>query len=366
MNRDQDRAVRDEIRRLAEREVFITPDLASVRRKAAHRDRSRRAGTAVGAIVLALGVAIPITLLSSLGGSSGSSDVSRPPDVLTLQCGDATASAETLVVSARIDGVHILAPEGGRYRVRFRAGGSVFGGVIRGDGSTHPWPIPPGDAQVRCNTSTPGSSVQSFRVVDPLGVWASPELACTPTEHEEVAAYDGGAVEWATEEVAIRGILPGIAGDDRVLRPLYGRDRLGRWVIVRDRRVVGVISYTPVTDASDPRGRGLGRVTGDVCRTSGIAGNVPWRDPDEDGVRLDCRAESQVAFAPQRAIKPVGDPAMLIRRFVPGIRETDVLVPPSPNGDDGTWTLEREEKTVASIVYPDLSGVTCRWNAVGT
>jgi hypothetical protein len=44
-------------------------------------------------------------------------------------------------------------------------------------------------------------------------------------------------------------------------------------------------------------------------------------------------------------------------------------VPPpnsgGPNDDEGVWTVEREGKTVASIEYPSLDGITCRWNAIG-
>jgi hypothetical protein len=64
-----------------------------------------------------------------------------------------------------------------------------------------------------------------------------------------------------------------------------------------------------------------------------------------------------------------GSAEALMRSVVSGIRETDVLVPPQtptgPSDDEGTWTLEREGKTVASIEYPSLDGLTCRWNAIG-
>ena len=36
-----------------------------------------------------------------------------------------------------------------------------------------------------------------------------------------------------------------------------------------------------------------------------------------------------------------------------------------PSDDEGIWTVAREGKTVASIEYPSLDGVTCRWNAIG-
>ena len=63
--------------------------------------------------------------------------------------------------------------------------------------------------------------------------------------------------------------------------------------------------------------------------------------------------------------------ASYIRQNVSGIRETDVIVAPDgvPGGDGsfaGIWTVEREGKTVASVVYPNLEGITCLWNAIGT
>ena len=104
-------------------------------------------------------------------------------------------------------------------------------------------------------------------------------------------------------------------------------------------------------------------MTGDVCGSSGITGTVPPRDPDEDGVNLDCRAESQVAFRLRHGyLLPAGE--SFVRANVPGIRPTDELVPPAEGGGDdgmhGVWKVVREGKTVASISYPALDGITCR------
>jgi hypothetical protein len=44
-------------------------------------------------------------------------------------------------------------------------------------------------------------------------------------------------------------------------------------------------------------------------------------------------------------------------------------VPPANGGGehgyDGTWKVVREGKTVGSIVYPSLDGITCRGAAIG-
>jgi hypothetical protein len=94
------------------------------------------------------------------------------------------------------------------------------------------------------------------------------------------------------------------------------------------------------------------------------------RDPDGDGVDLDCAASSQVAFRDDSDVVAYGSAEALIRGVVSGIRETDMLVPPQfptgSNQDEGVWTVEREGKTVASIDYPSLDGITCRFNAIGT
>ena len=292
-------------------------------------------------------------------------------DVLRIRCEEGRTTVLTPVVAAGPDGVEVeVLPLGGEHRVEFREEGypdSSFGGSIPADGRSHPWSIAPGSAEVACNVSLEGT--QPFEVVDPAGHFGGAELGCDTDAQAEVVGYDGGAAEWVDEPAAIRGILRGVLPDDRVMRPLYGRDRLDRWAIVRGGDVVGLVWFTWVTDASDPRGGGLGRVTGDVCSSSGIEGTVPPRDPDEDGVELDCRAESQVAFPPTEEFAAVADGAGYIRDKVPGVRSDDDVVPPpgvdGSEGFEGTWTVEREGKTVASVVYPTLQGITCRWNAIG-
>ncbi len=114
----------------------------------------------------------------------------------------------------------------------------------------------------------------------------------------------------------------------------------------------------------------MGRVTGKICASSGIEGTVPPRDPDEDGIALDCMAASQVAFQHSGDFVRLPEGEALITANGPGIRSTDEVVPPEAvdgtEGWDGIWTVEREGKTVASINYPGLDGITCRWNAIGT
>ena len=317
-------------------------------------------------------------VLISLGEQSP--EPAPPPDdpdvsdVLRIRCDEEGTTVLTPIVAAQPDGVRVVVlPEGGQQPVEFRSPGSggQFGGRIAADGDSHPWPVAPGQAQVACGKgAVTFEGAQPFEVVDAAGHWALPELACGEADRHEVVAYDGGAVSWTDEEAAIGGILDGVRADDRVREPLYGLDRLGRWVVLRNGEVVALVYYTTATDGTDPRGGGLGRVTGDACDSSGIAGNVPPRDPDEDGVALDCRAESQVAFRVTGPSEGV-EGASYIRQNVSGIRETDVIVAPDgvPGGDGsfaGIWTVQREGKTVASVVYPNLEGITCRWNAIGT
>jgi len=153
------------------------------------------------------------------------------------------------------------------------------------------------------------------------------------------------------------------------VRPYYRGDRLDRWVIVRAGEVIGVVWYRPVTDATDPRGSGFGRVDGEVCTSYGISGTVPPRDPDQDGIELDCMAGSQVAFRPKTALARlhIGEP--FITANVTGIRETDDVLPPDgvdgSDGWDGIWTVEREGKIVASIDYQTLDGISCRFSGIG-
>lgn len=277
----------------------------------------------------------------------------------------------TPIVVAQEDGVHvIMLPIGPEQAVQFELeSGEQFGGPISADGEPHPWPIAPGPAEVSCHGTSWRAAGEPFEVVDPAGHWVGQELACAETGSVEVVGYDGGAAEWIDEPAAIRGILRGVLPGDRVMRPAYGLDRLNRWAIVRDGDVVGLVWFTAVTDASDPRGGGLGRVDGDVCADAGIGGTVPPRDPDEDGVELDCRAQSQAAFEYEGTLVGLPEGESFITANVQGIRSTDDVVPPvgvdGSDGWGGVWTVVREGKTVASIDYPTLDGITCYWNAIG-
>jgi hypothetical protein len=294
----------------------------------------------------------------------------EPSDVLRIRCEEGRATVLTPVVAAGPDGVEVeVLPLGGDHRVGFREEGypaSSFGGSIPADGRSHPWPIAPGRAEVACNVSL--GSAETFEVVDPAGHYGGAELDCQSDTQAEVVGYDGGAAEWIDEEAAIRGILRGVRETDRVVPSQYGRDRLARWSIVRDDAVIGLVTFTKATVASDPRGSGLGRVDGLVCSASDIDGTVRPRDPDGDGIDLDCAASSQVTFRHRGLYNlPLGE--SYVRVNVMGLRPTDELVPPTNGsglgGYEGIWTVVREAKTVASIEYPSLDGITCRWNAIG-
>lgn len=294
-------------------------------------------------------------------------------DVLRVRCDGWKTTVLTPVVAAQEDGVHVVVePVGPPAQIQFRELGARggFGGSIEADGTSHPWPIAPGPTEVQCGPDPSGfQAAETFEVVDPAGHYGGAELDCEFDAQAEVVGYDGGAAEWIDEEAAIRGILRGVRETDRVVPSQYGRDRLARWSIVRDDSVVGLVTFTSMTAASDPKGSGLGRVDGLVCAASAIDGTVRPRDPDGDGIDLDCRAGSQVAFPPTNEFAAVFEGARYIRDNVPGIRsDDDVVLPPGVDGSEGfegTWTVEREGKTVASVVYPTLQGITCRWNAIG-
>jgi hypothetical protein len=298
---------------------------------------------------------------------------SNGSDVLRIRCDGDTVVVETPVVRAQPDGVHVeVVPTGGERVLTFweaGAGRATFGGRVAADGKGHPWPIAPGAARVACGpTLGPVAEAAAFEVVDPDGNWATGELSCGDAARAEVVGYDGGATRWVDEEAMIRGILRGVRETDRIVPASYGRDRLARWVILRDGAEVGVVVVTWVTDGADPQGGGLGRIDGVVCAAAGIDGTVHPRDPDGDGVTLDCMAANQVAFRHRGGVLlPSGE--TFIRANVPGIRPTDELVAPIDGGGDdgyeGIWRVEREGKTVASVDYRTLDGITCRWNAIG-
>ncbi len=330
----------------------------------------------------------PIEIVAS-PTTEASVDAAPPPDdpdanvpygtangsgVLRIRCDGEATIVETPVVVAQADGVHVeVLPMGGERMLTFReagAGRATFGGRVAADGRSHPWPIGPGSARVACGpTLGHVAEAAAFEVVDPDRNWASGELSCDLAERAEVVGYDGGATEWVDEEAMIRGILRGVRETDRIVPASYGRDRLLRWVIVRDAAEVGVVLVTTVTDEADPVGGGLGRIDGEVCAAADIDGTVRPRDPDGDGVDLDCMAANQIAFRTPGNPVLFGEAEPFMRGVVSGIRASDSLVPPAegtdPSGWEGVWTVQREGKTVASIDYPSLDGITCRWNAIG-
>jgi len=92
MSRDSETALRDEIRRYADREAFIPPELDIVRRKVARRSRSRAAAAIIGALVLVVGVVVPVALLSSLEGPGNKSYVGNDDEPPTVESGRAVVT----------------------------------------------------------------------------------------------------------------------------------------------------------------------------------------------------------------------------------------------------------------------------------
>jgi hypothetical protein len=97
---------------------------------------------------------------------------------------------------------------------------------------------------------------------------------------------------------------------------------------------------------------------------------VAFTDPDLELVVLDCRPEDQVTISgPENRIEPAGS-AYIIGNL-PGFEQGDVVEQMTQeDGSDagglaGVWQVVREGSVVASVDYPDLSGVACDGTGIG-
>jgi hypothetical protein len=302
-------------------------------------------------------------------------------DVLRVSCSASGTEVLTPVVEAQPDGVRVVvAADAPFVSLEFheleRSDGSDpiegFGGPFR-PSDPKPWPIAPGRAEVMCAGNGYGESdatPPSFEVVDPNGYWLPGTMECAEGDPAvAVVSYDGGAADYPSKNDAIRALLNGVDAGDEVGMPFYRGSKDARFVIDRDGSVVGTV-WIGITDDEDPRGRGLTKVTGEVCGSSGIEGNVPPHDPDEDGVALDCRAPAQIAFdAPAKLLAVPGPagPTTAIDLIVKGVANADEIVLEQPIGGDGegTYVIIRHGIRLGSVRFPELDGIACRWSGIG-
>jgi hypothetical protein len=201
--------------------------------------------------------------------------------VLRIRCGTEGAEVLTPDVVAQPDGVHVEVenPAGAAslaFALAVSPDGSSFSGTLVDAGRV--WPIDPGEFFVECLEMPSdvylGLRTARFEVVDPNGFWVPGTPECAEDDSLlKIQAYDGGGADYVNDEMAIRALLHSIEPMDEVRLPGYPEGpgvKEGRYVVVRDGRVVAVV-FVGLSEEEDPEGPGLTKVTGEACASSGIA-----------------------------------------------------------------------------------------------
>jgi hypothetical protein len=220
---------------------------------------------AVGLLVVAAFVA---ALFLREGGAAIA--VSRAaPAVALVRCETDGAVVDASVVRAGDAGVRFVVQNEARaqfLRVRplRELGSPVDLPLAGGEPSEATLAVAPGSVRVSClrgRASGPAPSSE-LAIVDPVGLWISPELACSKVEEREFQSRFAGTDEDAIETV--RRTIRDLVSEDEIAKPGYPQTR---WhgdlvVVIRDGRTIGRI-----TRAQD---KGMWTVALSACAGTGI------------------------------------------------------------------------------------------------
>lgn len=254
--------VKASLRRRADREL---PD----ERVAWERISQRRVGTDRHAlnralvVAVALGISGATTALVVVAFSSEHENGPVPaanvvlPRVLTITCAGRETSADTSVVAAHADGVHVRLTGGPRpARLSFRGSErGRYSGLVKGDrGVVLP---PPGTWRVVCSDATrprtSGGGAQ-VKVIDQNGLWVDGEMVC---QLSDLCNGIGTLRSGGGETVAsIRRSVPGIQPGDVIERSGYPEaveqgGYVERYRVVQDGRVIGSVTISGIKVGSN-------------------------------------------------------------------------------------------------------------------
>lgn len=208
----------------------------------------REAIVAVGVVLIAAG----ISLASDLS-EPDDSPVARVPDIVHVRCEADAVRLGASTVQPQQDGV--------RFVVDNESKAQLFDVVLvgidtvaaetpinPGEVTEATFAIPPGPVSLACLSGredgrerTPAELI----VLDPRGLWVSPDLGCDTSETTEVSVQYAGARE--TDEdpaTTARRAVPGLLGTDDIVKPGYPQTR---WhgdlvVVVREGETIGRIT----------------------------------------------------------------------------------------------------------------------------
>jgi hypothetical protein len=241
------------------------PDFDLLARRARGRRVRRSAGAAVVALVVAVGVALPLVSLLALRGSPhpvGSGQTATPTasgslppgvaqgDVAWIECTDDSIDVRTPEVDVQPDGVHlwVSGPSGGEHEIRLTlpSGDRVIS-FTDYDGRELVIAAAPGAWDASCHDLahadvTPSSAQITVR--DPSHLWADPELPCAAADSQETIALSNETVS-SREEVpgAIRDAVDGVLPTDRIETAQYPEQEMMVFRVVRDGSTVALVRY---------------------------------------------------------------------------------------------------------------------------
>lgn len=173
----------------------------------------------------------------------------RTPDVASVSCTSTGPALARTAVAPQPDGVHLaIANPAGAQQFDIHPAGWEVGSSVGGDlgpGITHTTiSAPPGTLLVTClgdHGFTWGPPAR-LRVVDPTGLWVSPEPSCSDQRDHEM---DVGTPPDELAPIPIaRSTLSGLHGSDLLLKPGYPQTL---WhgnlvVVVRDGNAIADIT----------------------------------------------------------------------------------------------------------------------------
>jgi hypothetical protein len=252
------------------REIDVpAPNPRAVRIRA-RRFRVRRYATGGSlALLLAVGVVVPLRALGALGGRGPARVVSESPvpgqlpDAAKILCDGSTTQLLTPEVRPQPDGVHFeVENSSGRalgFQVRNGGGSDAPAGTSEpadpGTGSPG-WAIAPGAASVRCidyDVQDPGDpqGYVAVAITDESGVWVPDTLECSGSREFITSPF------YADRSHGPKGDLVDVARDalsgylqqgDEVRRAGYPEAAQPEVIVVRDGRVVLVAPFLRTDD----------------------------------------------------------------------------------------------------------------------
>lgn len=191
------------------------------------------------------------------------------PDVARVSCDPDGAVVDASVVRAGDAGVRFVVQNASqaqflRVRPLRELGSPVDLPLASGAPSDAILAVAPGSVRVSClrDRASGPAPASALAIVDPQGLWISPELPCSNVVEREFQSRFAGTEEDAVQTV--RRTIGDLVSEDEIAKPGYPQTR---WhgdlvVVIRDGRTIG-----RVTRAQD---QGMWTVALSVCTGSGV------------------------------------------------------------------------------------------------